>query len=335
MDSARDLQPTLSSRRSAPVAAVYASPPSASTCTSATPACSTSGRSASWPSAATASPSRVSHLGAALLGRASWSASPPPVVLALLLGVPTLRLRADYLAIVTIAAAEIIRLVYRVGARSGSLRRPGRPAGLHQRLHAASNPFTGRRYGIPGWSPGGPRPVDLLVGWMLVALCCLIVWLLMRSPWGRVLKAHPRGRGRGPQPRQERLRLQDAGADDRRRLRRPGRRHARGHQPDRSPRPVPDREPRSACTAILLLGGAGRSSARCWDRSSCWFLLSVTDSVLRQLDRRRRDHLHRQSEIGGAAASSWWVSALMLLMIFRPQGIFGDRRGDADPNDQS
>jgi len=30
-------------------------------------------------------------------------------VLALLLGVPTLRLRADYLAIVTIAAAEIIR----------------------------------------------------------------------------------------------------------------------------------------------------------------------------------------------------------------------------------
>ena len=30
-------------------------------------------------------------------------------MLALLLGVPTLRLRADYLAIVTIAAAEIIR----------------------------------------------------------------------------------------------------------------------------------------------------------------------------------------------------------------------------------
>src|SRR5690349_9159995 len=35
------------------------------------------------------------------------------VVLALLLGIPTLRLRADYLAIVTIAAAEIIRLLYR------------------------------------------------------------------------------------------------------------------------------------------------------------------------------------------------------------------------------
>ncbi len=35
------------------------------------------------------------------------------VLLALLLGVPTLRLRADYLAIVTIAAAEIVRLLVR------------------------------------------------------------------------------------------------------------------------------------------------------------------------------------------------------------------------------
>jgi neutral amino acid transport system permease protein len=35
------------------------------------------------------------------------------VLLALLLGVPTLRLRADYLAIVTIAAAEALRLTFR------------------------------------------------------------------------------------------------------------------------------------------------------------------------------------------------------------------------------
>src|SRR4051794_16769386 len=34
------------------------------------------------------------------------------VLLALVLGVPTLRLRADYLAIVTIAASEILRLVF-------------------------------------------------------------------------------------------------------------------------------------------------------------------------------------------------------------------------------
>src|SRR3954449_5676992 len=35
------------------------------------------------------------------------------VVLALLLGLPTLRLRADYLAIATIAASEIVRLLVR------------------------------------------------------------------------------------------------------------------------------------------------------------------------------------------------------------------------------
>ena len=51
------------------------------------------------------------HLRAGRSGSASWSASLAAVVLALLLGVPTLRLRADYLAIVTIAAAEIIRLI--------------------------------------------------------------------------------------------------------------------------------------------------------------------------------------------------------------------------------
>ena len=29
----------------------------------------------------------------------------------------------------------------------------------------------------------------LTVGWVLVVLCCLFVFLLIRSPWGRVLKA--------------------------------------------------------------------------------------------------------------------------------------------------
>ena len=28
----------------------------------------------------------------------------------------------------------------------------------------------------------------IIVGWLLIALICLLVWLLMRSPWGRVLK---------------------------------------------------------------------------------------------------------------------------------------------------
>ena len=43
------------------------------------------------------------------------------IVLALLLGVPTLRLRADYLAIVTIASAEIIRQSISANICSGEI----------------------------------------------------------------------------------------------------------------------------------------------------------------------------------------------------------------------
>ncbi len=42
------------------------------------------------------------------------------IILALLLGVPTLRLRADYLAIVTIASAEIIRQTISAASFSGT-----------------------------------------------------------------------------------------------------------------------------------------------------------------------------------------------------------------------
>src|SRR4051812_1782814 len=108
--------------------------------------------------------------------------------LALLLGVPTLRLRADYLAIVTIAAAEIIRQT--IGSVT-LLKYFGGQDGLQGFVSSFSklNPFTAR-IGIPGvvtW-----RPYDfwaLLVCWTLAAICCLVVWALMRSPWGRVLKS--------------------------------------------------------------------------------------------------------------------------------------------------
>lgn len=107
---------------------------------------------------------------------------------ALLLGVPTLRLKADYLSIVTIAAAEIIRLV----VRSSEL-----------------TPITGGPTGINGAGKNfyalNPLPADLklsfgpitynsndiwirLFGIGLVAVCTVLVWLLMRSPWGRVIK---------------------------------------------------------------------------------------------------------------------------------------------------
>src|SRR3954464_7932590 len=110
------------------------------------------------------------------------------VVLALLLGLPTLRLRADYLAIVTIAAAEILRLRFRsVGATDLS----GGPRGLsgYTRGFVALAPWPSREYRFLGMIWSGAQLWIALVGWIGVALCTLLVFALMRSPWGRVVKA--------------------------------------------------------------------------------------------------------------------------------------------------
>ena len=109
------------------------------------------------------------------------------VVLSLLLGAPTLRLRADYLAITTIAAGEILRFLVR---NTGSDALTGSVFGLRQ--------FAGDFYALSPFPPGdylGPLRFNAnrlwvtLIGWGLVTLLSLLVWALMRSPWGRVLRS--------------------------------------------------------------------------------------------------------------------------------------------------
>ncbi len=109
------------------------------------------------------------------------------IVLALLLGIPTLRLRADYLAIVTIAASEVIRLT----ARSAAAREvTGGSSGLNgfARGFYNLNPFSNRSYGFGYLTYDNNRFFLLVVGWSLVILFSLLVLMLMRSPWGRVLR---------------------------------------------------------------------------------------------------------------------------------------------------
>ncbi|MHA7277271.1 branched-chain amino acid ABC transporter permease [Arthrobacter sp. HLT1-21] len=109
------------------------------------------------------------------------------VLFALLLGIPTLRLRADYLAIVTIAAAEIVRYIVTTNGLTDV-------TGSANGLANFENGFFGLNPLAPGSYNVGPIAMnerDLwirIVGWTVVALACLTVWLLMRSPWGRVLK---------------------------------------------------------------------------------------------------------------------------------------------------
>ncbi len=110
------------------------------------------------------------------------------VLLALLLGVPTLRLRADYLAIVTIASSEVLRLVARSATMrdvtGGSSGLTGFSSGFYD-----LNPLSAGSYGFGPFVYNQNRAWLLLVGWTLVVLGSILVFLLMRSPWGRVLKA--------------------------------------------------------------------------------------------------------------------------------------------------
>lgn len=110
------------------------------------------------------------------------------VIFALVLGIPTLRLRADYLAIVTIAAAEIVRLLFTTNtfvAVTGSANGLSEYKGSFRAL----NPFTFE--GTAGFGPWTYSANDwwtIVVSWSVVALAAVFTWLIMRSPWGRVLK---------------------------------------------------------------------------------------------------------------------------------------------------
>ncbi len=123
---------------------------------------------------------------------------------ALLLGIPTLRLRADYLAIVTIAAAEIVRRLARSTVWAEHTGGSDGMRGFSEPFFAMS-PYSEDA----NWSLGilsmddGRLIVDLwivdfqyssrdlwimTVGWALVAVFLIVIGLLVHSPWGRVLK---------------------------------------------------------------------------------------------------------------------------------------------------
>jgi branched-chain amino acid transport system permease protein len=110
------------------------------------------------------------------------------IVLGLLLGFPTLRLRADFLAIVTIAAGEILRLVFR-----SEFARPltGGVFGIQAFADAFFdlNPFPDRFYGIGQFRFDERQLWVMTLGWGLAVIFLLVIRRLVRSPWGRVLKA--------------------------------------------------------------------------------------------------------------------------------------------------
>lgn len=248
------------------------------------------------------------------------------VVLALILGVPTLRLRADYLAIVTIASSEIIRLV----ARSVSLRKyTGGSSGLTQfaRSFYDVNPFADdARYGIGPIDFDGRRFWLLVVGWSLVALASLAVFLLMHSPWGRVLKAiredEDAARSLGKNVFSYKMQSLVLGG-------------AMGAlaglclavgtqsvQPDSYSPPVT-----FFAYTVLILGGTARIFGPVVGSMIFWALLAFTDNALRgAVDAGYIPTSILDGTQVGQVRFMLVGLGLVLLMVFRPQGIFGDKR---------
>ena len=109
------------------------------------------------------------------------------ILFALILGVPTLRLRGDYLAIVTIAAAEVLRLLFLTATFDEYTGSADGLSGFNRTFREA-NPIPDGTYGFGPWTYSADDWWVRIFGIVLVVLAALIVWSLMRSPWGRVLK---------------------------------------------------------------------------------------------------------------------------------------------------
>ena len=249
------------------------------------------------------------------------------VVLALLLGVPTLRLRADYLAIVTIAAAEIIRQTIGAAAFSDTF---GGQDGITDFISGfrTLNPYT-ESVGIPGvvsWSANDFWVMT--VGWAMVAICCLIVWALMRSPWGRVLKSiredeyAVRSLGKNVYSYKMQALIIGGVIGGLAGMMTSLRSAAVG------PSFFATDVTFFAYTA-LLIGGAARVLGPVVGAIIFWFLISFFGSFFSSATSGSDPLIPSWLMDPNQASTMRFILVglgLMLLMIFRPQGIFGDRR---------
>lgn len=247
------------------------------------------------------------------------------IIFALILGIPTLRLKADYLAIVTIAAAEIVRQIARSATFNEILGGSDGITGKFGKEFFDLNPFTS----------GIDTPIlrftanDLWVvitGWLLVAAILGLMWLLVSSPWGRVLKAirEDEDAVRSVGKNVYLYKIQSlifggvigsfAGAV-----------YALSRQ---------SVQPDNYGTAltffaytVLILGGAARVFSPVVGSIIFWFLLVFIEQTLREAVKANfiPEWLIGANQVGQVRFMLVGLG-LMLLMIFRPQGIFGDKK---------
>src|SRR5689334_5501636 len=249
------------------------------------------------------------------------------VVLALVLGVPTLRLRADYLAIATIAAAEAIRQVLGSAALNdqfgGQDGRYGFVDGMRSLNFIPSGGvhFLGLDF----------RSYDffiMIVGWTLALLLCGFVYLLMRSPWGRVLKSiredEDAVRSLGKNVYSYKMQALVLGGVIG---------ALAGIMSGLATSNVAPSDFATDTTfftyTVLLIGGAARVFGPVAGALIFWFFISGLDLFFDKMTSGANPAIPASIMTDDQASLMRLIFLgliLMLIMIYRPQGIFGDRR---------
>ncbi|WP_149182902.1 branched-chain amino acid ABC transporter permease [Streptomyces sp. TRM49041] len=247
------------------------------------------------------------------------------VVLALLLGLPTLRLRADYLAITTIAAGETLRLFYR---SSWAEPTTGGVFGLQRFANDFYdlNPVPPGTYGFWLVRFSSRDLWVLIVAWSLVVVAGVLLALLVHSPWGRVVRSirddETAARSLGKNVYAFKMTslvlggVLGAVAGMLQAI------QVQSVNPDSF-----DPGVTFFLYTLLILGGAGRILGPVVGSVLFWFLLAFVDSALRQAIGAGiiSPEVISTSEVGAVRFALVGV-ALILLMAFRPQGILGSRK---------
>lgn len=245
------------------------------------------------------------------------------VLLSLLLGIPTLRLRADYLAIVTIAASELLRLTVRTVFKDYLGGTQGLNGKIGQQFHDL-NPLPTDFESLPVLTWTRQDLWVVIIGWGMVALFSVLMLLLVRSPWGRVVKGIREDEDAvislGKNTFSYKMQSLVVG----------GIIMAFGGivwavakqsvQPDTF---VPDFT--FFVYTILLLGGAARILGPIAGTIIFWFLLAGLGEFLGQAIQAGWIDFLKPTDVGAIRFILMGLG-LMMLMIFRPQGIFGDKK---------
>lgn len=247
------------------------------------------------------------------------------IVLGLVLGFPTMRLRADYLAITTIAVAEILRRVVRATAVTDYT---GGPFGLQSIApdFYDLNPFSSGRQGFGILTFSSTRLWALIVTWGLVALSALFLWLLMRSPWGRVVRSiredEEVARSLGKNVFAYKLQSLMVGGFF---AGLGGVMFAIGSQSVNVNAFLP--QVTFFVWTVLILGGAATTFGPIVGAMLFWFLITGVASFLREgASEGLIPGILGDPDSQGAVTLVLVGVGLISLLVFRPQGIFGSRR---------